>query len=453
MDIALIKQRRHFDELLQIHPELRFMRGGRAGRIPFDVIQSKNEGYRDTIQFKSLERAPIIDIRKRQFRRSFPLSVDYTLLESTELFGNSPKEELELFANSHLINENPINAVVSLLNPRYSGTAFHVSPKGLITCSQNLTLECGGSHEELWIHREVASSSYGFATNRERVTVVPPILQKMEEGLKYQHEDIAFLRSLPGKTFLIPYAGDMVVGDAIICIGYPREVDSRLINRAYNEINPALIPDFEEYAKLFTSGILSISPGPLQGYNSSKLVCSVAMTPGCSGSPVCLLHNPRLFIGIHSSAQERNDSSTSISVKDDGFYQLYSNFVVPELRDSADICDEDIDAINRYLSIGTTPLLIKTKPLTNVNCDDASLDDEDDERFFMAVLSIAITEEDDFELCRLFCEMLNELCGGVSFNVIFAANPTLFEEVINVFIAADVSGGSYNNRACKFVCN
>ena len=94
-----------------------------------------------------------------------------------------------------------------------------------------------------------------------------------------------------------------------------------------------------------------------------------------------------------------------------------------------------------------------TKPLTNVNCDDASLDDEDDERFFMAVLSIAITEEDDFELCRLFCEMLNELCGGVSFNVIFAANPTLFEEVINVFIAADVSGGSYNNRACKFVCN
>ena len=451
MDIALIKQRRNFDGLLQIHPELRFMRGGGAGRIPFDVISSKNEEDRDTIRFKGLERAPIIDLSKRQFRRSFPLSVDYTLLESTELFGNSPKEELELFANRHLINKNPINAVVSLLNRRYSGTAFHVSPKRLITCHQNLTLECDGLHEELWIHRSVASNSYGFAGSKcERVTVVPQMLQKMEEGLKYQHEDIAFLSSLPGKTFLIPYAGDIVVGDAIMCIGYPREVDSRLINIAYKEINPALIPDFEEYAKLFTAGILSISPGPLLAYSSSKLVCCVAMTPGYSGSPVCLLNNPRLFIGIQSSAQEGNDSSTSISVKDDGFYQLYSNFVVPELRDS-DLCDEDIDAINRYLSIGTTPLLIKAKPLTN--CEDAWLDDEDDERFFIAVLNIAITEEDDFELCRLFCGMLNELCGGVSLNVIFAANPTLFEEVINVFIAADVSGGSYNNRACKFVCN
>ena len=35
MDIALIKQRSRLDELLQIHPELRFMRGGRAGRIRY----------------------------------------------------------------------------------------------------------------------------------------------------------------------------------------------------------------------------------------------------------------------------------------------------------------------------------------------------------------------------------------------------------------------------------
>ena len=60
-----MKQRRRYDELLQIHSKLHFMRGGEAGQIHFDVIKSRNEGHRDTIQFKGLERAPIIDLSKR----------------------------------------------------------------------------------------------------------------------------------------------------------------------------------------------------------------------------------------------------------------------------------------------------------------------------------------------------------------------------------------------------
>lgn len=102
---------------MQTHRELKFLKYGTAGRTSFDVISSEDEEGRDIIQFKDLERAPIIDLNKRRFRRSFPLSADYTLLEGTQLCGDAPEEELLLFAKHNLIDWNPNQSVVSLLSP------------------------------------------------------------------------------------------------------------------------------------------------------------------------------------------------------------------------------------------------------------------------------------------------------------------------------------------------
>ena len=142
-------ERKKFDDLLRKHPELKFMKSGRAGRMHFDVIPSKSEEGRSTVQFRELERAPIIDINKGLFRRNFPLSVDYKLLGDTELSGESPKEDLLLFANRHLIDKNPIEAVVSLfIGLTFGGTAFRVNPNGgLITCYHNLSTEDHGPIE------------------------------------------------------------------------------------------------------------------------------------------------------------------------------------------------------------------------------------------------------------------------------------------------------------------
>ena len=60
-----------------------------------------------------------------------------------------------------------------------------------------------------------------------------------------------------------------------------------------------------------------------------------------------------MFSGIHYRGRHGKDHALSVSVRDPGFYHLYSTLVVPELRD-AELCQEDIDAINNYLSIGET---------------------------------------------------------------------------------------------------
>lgn len=324
-----------------------------------------------------LQRAPIIDLAKRNFRRSFPLSVDYKLLKSTALSGHSPKEELLLFAHQLVIDKNPVEAVVSLLNPRYGGTAFCVSPAGgLITCYHNLSLNDDGPIEDLWIHRRVVSPSYDFAgSKREKVEFVPCELPLLDDDLakdpvdglepmrvSLKHQDIAFLRSLPGVSFLIPCAMDLLVGEAVVCMGYPGKVTSDQIEDAYKEINPDLAPDREEYNELFKVGYLSLSPGPIIACNSSALACEVATVPRFSGSPVCLLENPRMFVGIHYRARYGKNYALSVSVKDAGFYYLYSALVVPELRNAV-LCQEDIDAINDYLRIGTTPLLTSRTPV------------------------------------------------------------------------------------------
>ena len=308
------------------------------------------------------------------------ISVDYTLLDNTKLYGQSPKEELLLFANRSLIDKNPIQSVVSLLGPLYGATAFRVSPLGgFITCYHNLSFQDHGPIEEqLCIHKSVVSKSFAFAASqREQVEFVPCELPILEESAKdplddrehlsvyVKHSDIAFLRSSPGKEFLIPCAMDLNFGEAVVCIGYPREVSCKVIKEAYGDISPELAPDREEYGELFTAGHLSISPGPLLAYNSSALACSVATTPGFSGSPVCLLKNPRMFIGIHYRAQHGKGYALSVSVKDAGFYHLYSTLVVPELR-NAELCQEDIDAINNYLRIGGDTELITSKITWNM---------------------------------------------------------------------------------------
>ena len=371
----LTLQRKKFDDLLKTHSVLKFMEGGNAGRIRFDIITSKDEGKNDIIRFTELERAPIIDINKRLFRRSFPLSIDYKLLENTLLHGDSPTEELLLFANRHLYDKNPLQAVVSLLNPSYIATAFRVSPLGgLLTCHHNLSLEDHGPIEELYLHRNVVSPSYAFAGSmRERVEYVPcempeldantgkdPIDVREPLSVSLEHQDIAFLRSSPGQYFLIPYAHELPVGEPLVCIGYPGKFSYKAIQNAYYDLLPVQVPDTDEYSQLFTVGNLSVSPGPLLGCNTAALACEVATTPGYSGSPICLLRDPRSFVAIHYRARQGKDYSLAVSVTDPGFYHLYSTLVVPELRLCvAELCSEDIYAINSYLkAYGTTAPLV-----------------------------------------------------------------------------------------------
>ena len=347
------------------------MYGGNSGRIHFSVIPSKEENGQDMICFTHIERSPIIDINNRQFRNSFPLSVDYKLLRSTCLHGNSPKEELLLFANELSLDINPFEAVVSLLNPRYISTAFRVSPMGgLITCYHNLSLEDHGPIEDLWINPSVWSPSYEYAgALLQKVEVVPcdlPILDKNAKdpldhdeplAISLKHSDIAFLTSSSIGSFLIPCAKSLSIGEAVVCIGYPGKINNNFIQKSYSDIKSYYVPKYDEYQEIFQSGNLSVSPGPLLAYNSNAIAYEVATIPGFSGSPVCLLKNPRMFIGIHYRARHGKDYSLSTSVQDAGFYHLYSTLVVPELR-KADLCQDDIDLVNNYLCIGTTPPLL-----------------------------------------------------------------------------------------------
>lgn len=365
-------QRKLLEKLLNRHPKLQLINSGSAGRIHFEVIPSKEEGISETIRFVDLERAPVIDIYKRKFRQSFPLAMDYRLLENTLLFGDSPIEEVLLFAHRALYDQKPLRAVVSLLHPHYTATAFRVSPNGgYITCYHNLYLnDKTPVIEKLWMYDGVVSKSYAFVGSlRKEVEFVScelPVLDERDpvddiEPLRISlpHSDIAFLRSSPGEHFLIPYSQELSIGEEVVCVGYPGDIDSNMIREAYSDISmQELIPDKEEYLELFTPGNLSISPGPVIARNSSAIACEVATVPGFSGSPVCLLKNPRMFVGIHYRARSGKNYALSISVKDKGFYHLYSTLVVPTLREiKNNLCEEDVDAINDYLRIGETPLL------------------------------------------------------------------------------------------------
>lgn len=302
---------------------------------------------------------PLLDKNHKIFRRSFLLNVDYQLLSDVELFGDSPVEELTLFVNKHLYTGTCMKAVVSLLNPRYSGTAFRVSPNGtLITSKINLPLTSNraAADKELYIHSSVASSSFYYAGSEvEKICAVPC----MNETL-----DIALFTSLPKNEFLIPCCIDLDQAKsksnatAVVVIGFPRNINTDNIVKYANGCSEyqkkvVPLPSNDEY----TFGHLSVCPGALVECDSTFLYCSAATTPGFAGSPVCLMDNPRMFIGIHGSAGHSMEYTRSMSVMDSRFYELYSNSVVPHLR-NCKLCAEDIDAINRYLAIGITPRLV-----------------------------------------------------------------------------------------------
>jgi hypothetical protein len=346
--MEIISDRKKFDKLLHRHKALKFMNDGRAGRIQYKVIPSEydDDDRPGTILFKDMGRSPIFN--NSQFRRSFPLSSDYKLMETTCLHGNSPKEELLLFANRSLFNINHMKAIVSLLNPRYIGTAFRVSPEGgFLTCYENLSLNNNDNIEELWINQCVYSPSYEWAGKS---------IEKIDFVSKEQNT--AFLRSssLSKGPFLIPCADKLTIGEAVVCIGYPGKVDSNYIKSSYYDLLPSQIPSLEEYQGIFESGNLSVSPGPVLSHCPNTISYDLATIPGFSGSPVCLLEKPRMFIGINYQGRHENTS-----VKDENFYHFYSTFVVPELREVF-LSQEDIELINNYLCIGETPL-IKTKTI------------------------------------------------------------------------------------------
>ena len=280
-------ERLHFDTLVQTHPELAFMTSGCAGRIKYQIIPSLNEEH-SHIQFNELERAPILDLNQRRFRQSFPLSADYQLQESTKLFGYSPKEELLLFLHRSNIQRNPLDAVVSLLNPHYRATAFRVCPTGgYITCFHNLFFQDGGVPQELWIHSNVISVSYDYARSQcikvKHMTCELPALKNhqcdpMNKDIPlastwFPHSDVAFVMSSTapegGTSFLIPCARDLDVDEPVLCMGYPGLLDSTLIRASYPDILQVQAPDLEEYQRLFHVGNLSVSPGPLRGINDS----------------------------------------------------------------------------------------------------------------------------------------------------------------------------------------
>jgi hypothetical protein len=165
-------------------------------------------------------------------------------------------------------------------------------------------------------------------SHKESVTVVScelPMLDKeMKDpaddnqtlGVDYAHHDIAFFNSSHGEHFLIPCA-ELTLEEPIVCIGYPGEFNSWMIRDSYRDVKPLeLIPDVEEYEKLFRKGSLSVSPGRLIAWNSSALAYEVATIPGFSGAPVCLLRNPRFFVGIHYLGRKEKDYKLAVSVKD-----------------------------------------------------------------------------------------------------------------------------------------
>jgi hypothetical protein len=197
---------------------------------------------------------------------------------------------------------------VSLLNPRYIGTAFRVSPGGgFITCYHNLSLDDNAAIEELWINPSVYSPSHAFAgTLLESVEFVPILGENVKDPLddvEIKHSDIAFLKSSSKGPFLIPCADELSTGEAVVCIGYPGKINNDFIRKSYSDIMDWQTPDFEEYEDIFKSGNLSVSPGPLLGYNSTTIACEVATIPGFSGSTQ---KSPDVYWGsLSSSSWER----------------------------------------------------------------------------------------------------------------------------------------------------
>lgn len=175
----------------------------------------------------------------------------------------------------------------------------------------------------------------------------------------YIHADVATIYSdLPG-CFLIPDATELSLNLPVICIGYPRKIELKRIQEAYIDLLPyTAVPDLEDYNDIFKHpGVLSVSPGPVCGYNNHVIAAQVSTTPGFSGAPICRMENPRLFVAVHYRVRRGKNYELSVSVRDSAFYKLYSETVVPFLR-KAELSQDDKRLINIYLSTcGSTPPL------------------------------------------------------------------------------------------------
>jgi hypothetical protein len=93
------------------------------------------------------------------------------------------------------------------------------------------------------------------------------------------------------------------------------------------------------------------------------------------------------------------------------------------------------------------------KELVQINettaSDNEALDSDDDTIFFLAVLDIAMMEESDFELCRMYGVMMRELSESRSFTSLSETYPLFIDRAIDAFLWADISGGSYNEKALQ----
>ena len=56
------------------------LKDGKSGKLKFNIIYSELGEHCNTLQFLHLPRSPIFNFKKKQFRRSFSLSVDYDLI-------------------------------------------------------------------------------------------------------------------------------------------------------------------------------------------------------------------------------------------------------------------------------------------------------------------------------------------------------------------------------------
>ena len=234
---------------------------------------------------------------------------------NTKLLGGSPKEELILFGNRNLFNREILSAVTSLLCKFHIGTAFRVTPcGGFITCYHNLSWQDCEDFEEIFLHQSVVSKSLSFAASgAKEATIIKcdmpdlddkttdPLYETESAMVALKHSDIAFLECNECQgNFLIPCTNiDLLQNDGVACVGYPGEFNATMIKDAYRDIAEGLRPDLEEYREIFSPGNLSVSPGLLLGFNSSVLATEFSTVKGFSGSPVVLLKNPRMFVGIH----------------------------------------------------------------------------------------------------------------------------------------------------------
>lgn len=365
-DYHRLKQtRQEFDKYIA----LKFMQLGEAGRINFKIqIQSEIDNdelsiLNEIVIFEEAERAPLIKSSICRFRRSFPLSIDYELMSNVKLWGDSPKEELLLFANRSNINNQTLSAVVSVLTSEFIGTAFRVTPSGgMITCHHNTMKMDDKTSAELFLHAEVVSRSLQFAGSRkqsathERDVQLPELINALdpEDDTEfandiYNHSDIAFISSECCGSFLIPCAQMPNMGDTVLCIGYPGQYSTSYVSGLYEDLEEGLRPDKEDFEDIFTVGNLSVSPGPVLSRNVNVMACEVATIRGFSGSPLCLLSNPKLFAGVHYRGRKRKNYGLSVSVTDPGFVKMYTNRVLPQLRNS-NISDEERRLVNSYLS-------------------------------------------------------------------------------------------------------